>query len=364
MTWIGLSDRMSAAFDIAGVHPGSGHYCAADADALLPVGSLLLEAGWSDEPATSQTLLRFRNSVGWQRGLDIVLSPDGRLEVTIRQGAAQAHARLNFPPPTQETTLRITYGWDAPARRATLTIEDLGSELIAQAEASAPLPLPVLDARAITLEAPGTALGDNVRLIAFSDRTEPVGLPLGLLAGTPVETPNGPQRIERLRLGDLVVTSDGRPRPVRWIARRTVPAMGSFRPIRLRRPYFGLTRDILCAPDHHVALSGAEAEYLFAEPAVLVAAERLLDGKSALREKPARATLTYYHILLDQHECLKHAGLWGESLFVGAIGRDGGLMATTALADLPASALPHHRRFALPVLTRTEARSLIHARSA
>ncbi len=364
MSWIGLTDLNVSAFDPEGVRPGSNRFCAADDDAILPVGTLLLEAVFTARPRMPQRLIRLERRAGWLRSLSVQLSAEGGLGVDLRQGEAQSHIHLNITPPPPGTCLRISYSWDAPGRKALLTVENLDQELVYQAEATAPLPLPLADLREIALNRPSARFSRDIRYVAISDRVEPVGLPAGVAAGTPVETPHGPQFVERLRLGDMVLTWNGEARPVRWIARREVPALGRFRPVRLRAPYHGLTRDILCAPDHRIMVGGVEAEYLLGESSVLVDAAHLVDGRAVLRERPRAPTLCYYHLLLDSHECLNYAGLWGESLFVGAIGRSPELMATTALAELPAGAIPRHTRFALPILSGAEARSLTHSMSA
>ncbi len=364
MSWIGLSDLNIAAFDPAGVHRGSNRFSAVAQEAILPVGTLLIETVFTARARRPQRLLRFERRAGWLRALQITLDSQGLLTVALAQGATASHARLHIDPPPPETCLRITYGWDAPGRRAILTLENLDQELIYQVEAPDPLPLPLSDLREIILSRHDTRLGHETRFIALSDRIEPVGLPLGVAAGTPVETPSGPRLIERLRLGDEVLTWRGEARPVRWIARREVPALGRFAPLRLRAPYHGLTRDILCAPDHRVLVSGADTEYHLGQTSVLVEAAHLVDDAGVRFEHPQEPTIWYHNILLDGHECLKYAGMWAESLFVGAMGRNPELMATTALADLPASAIPRHTRFALPVVSGVQARALAHSMSA
>nr|WP_275116189.1 Hint domain-containing protein [Aliiroseovarius subalbicans] len=261
-----------------------------------------------------------------------------------------------MPVPPRETRLRLTYAWDAPARRGWISVENLDQETLYQAEFDAPVPLPVADAREIIANGDATRIGRETRYLALSDHVEPVGLSPGVAKGTPVETPTGPRLIERLRLGDLVTTATGH-RPVRWITRREVPARGGFRPILIRAPYFGLSRDILVAPDHRVVVAGAEAEYLFGEDSVLVEARHLVDGQAVMRTAGG-GTLWYYHVLLDTHECLTFAGLDGESLFVGAMGRAPEMIATTSLADMPSEIMPRHKAFAQPILSGYEARTL------
>ncbi len=364
MSWIGLYGHSVSAFDTAGVSHQSPYFCDTEDDGILPVGTLLIEAVFTAQPRMPQRILRYEHRDGWLRSLSITLTAEGRLSFEVRQGEAVSEAHLGITVPPLETRLRISYSWDAPGRRAILTVKNLDQELMYQTEAKAPLPLPLGDAREIILNGDATRVDRNTRFMAVSDKVEPVGLTLGVVKGTPVETSSGPQFIERLRLGDEVVTMSGEVSRVRWIVRREVPMLGRFRPVRLRAPYFGLTRDILIAPDTRVVITGTEAEYLFGESNVLVEARHLVDERSARRERAERATLWYYHVLLDQHECMKYAGLWGESLFVGSIGRSAEMIATTALADMPTTAIPRHTRFALPILSNFEARTLALSLSA
>lgn len=368
MSWLGLTDLNVAAFNQGGIAAEASAGASAGGvwpdDGILPIGTLMIEAIYAAQPRMPQRILRYEHTEGWLRRLTLVLSAEGVLALEIRQGEAVFAARMSIQVPPRETRLRITYSWDAPGRRAILTVENLDQELLHQAEFSAPLPMPIADVAGIIANGPATRIGPETRFVALSDQIEPVGLTSGIAKGTPVETPTGPKFVERLRLGDLVITSDGAMMPVRWVIKREVPALGRFRPVRLRAPYFGLTRDILCAPDHRVMVTGCEAEYLFGEGSVLVEALHLVDEKSVRREKPRAATLWYYHVLLDGHECLNYAGLWGESLFVGAIGRSPEMIATTALAEMPGSAIPRHTRFARPILSGYEARSLALSLSA
>lgn len=203
----------------------------------------------------------------------------------MRQGTSHRAAQLTLPVPAREARLRVTYAWDAPARHGgVISVEDLDQETLHQVELPNPLPLPMDDLDALVRGGRGGVQRDaGLRWIALSDRVEPVGLPLGVAAGTPVETPDGLRPVEHLRMGDLVSTPPEGPRPIRWMTRREVPALGAFRPIHLRAPYHGLSSDILVAPDHRLLVSGGETEYLFGEDAVLVEARHLVDGRTTHR---------------------------------------------------------------------------------
>ena len=107
----------------------------------------------------------------------------------------------------------------------------------------------------------------------------------GLTAHTPITTQFGDKPICKLRRGDLVVTDEGELVPVLQVVRRIVPARGSFHPIRLRAPYFGLSRDIVVAPHQRLIMAGSQVEYIFSKEAVLVPARHLINDVSAFWAK-------------------------------------------------------------------------------
>ena len=118
----------------------------------------------------------------------------------------------------------------------------------------------------------------------------------------------------------LVLTPDGDAVPVLHRLSRRVPACGSFAPVRLRAPYFGLRQDITVAPSQRLVLSGSDVEYMFSQEAVLVEARHLVGGFAALAAS-AGPTITYTQLLLPEHEALDAAGCVAETLFVGRLRR-------------------------------------------
>ncbi|WP_420859382.1 Hint domain-containing protein [Marivivens marinus] len=140
--------------------------------------------------------------------------------------------------------------------------------------------------------------------------------------GTRIATPHGARAIEDLKVGDLVVTRDHGLRPIRWIQSRTVPAMDRFAPIRLRRGVIrGLENDLVVSPQHRMLFQGYEAELLFGETEVLVSAKHLVNGKDVTVEEGG--TVTYYHMLFDEHEIVYAEGAATESFHPGDIGMTG-----------------------------------------
>ena len=134
-------------------------------------------------------------------------------------------------------------------------------------------------------------------------------------AGTLLDTPKGQRRIEDLQPGDLVLTRDDGPRPIRWIGRRQVSATGRFAPIRIAAGTLGAVQDVLVSPLHRLLIDGPAAELLFGSREVLVAARDLVDGRRITIEE--REVVVYYHLLFDRHQVLTSSGLRSESFLVG-----------------------------------------------
>jgi hypothetical protein len=83
-------------------------------------------------------------------------------------------------------------------------------------------------------------------------------------SGTLIKTPNGQTLIEQLAPGDMVLTMDHGPQPIRWIGSSKRPAVGNMAPILIRKGALGNTRDLRVSPQHRMLLSGWHAEVLFA----------------------------------------------------------------------------------------------------
>ncbi|WP_208348604.1 Hint domain-containing protein [Pseudaestuariivita rosea] len=128
-----------------------------------------------------------------------------------------------------------------------------------------------------------------------------------------------------LAVGDLVLTLDHGPQPIRWIGRRIVPATGDLAPIEFARGVLGATAALRVSPNHRMLLTGWQAELLFGEPEVLVPAKALVNDQTIRRK--AGGTVEYIHIMFDHHEIITANGVPSESFHpndytLSAIGDD------------------------------------------
>lgn len=134
-------------------------------------------------------------------------------------------------------------------------------------------------------------------------------------AGTRIRTVRGgvatDTAVEDLRIGDLVVTSSGAHRPIKWLGHRAVdcrrhPRPHEVMPIRIAAHAFGPdrpARDLRVSPGHSMCLD------VLGE--VLIPASSLVNG-STVRQEQVDA-VTYWHVELDSHDILLAEGLPAES---------------------------------------------------
>ncbi len=135
------------------------------------------------------------------------------------------------------------------------------------------------------------------------------------VAGTLIDTPEGPVPVEELRAGDAVLTHDEGAQPLRWIGRRRVAAQGALAPIEIAAGAFGDHDRLRLSPQHRVLIRDSLAELLFGETEVLVAAKDLVNDQTVRRVEGGE--VDYVHILFDRHQVVYSAGLATESFLPG-----------------------------------------------
>lgn len=364
MTWLAISDPQEHRFSLRGLGSDKGHEtCLADRpDALLSCGTLLFEAHPPTQDRT-QALFGYMAHRPYKRGLQFEVRAGGGIAVTQTHGDRTLTTEISRRDDVMRDVIRVTYSWDAPARWAQLSLEQPGQSQVLTVSVPNPVPLSLTDLRHLMLGGAGRCFAPQMIFAALSDQIEPVG-PLPTLAPqTPVGTPWGFVPVGQLQRGDTVHTRSGDVAPVIQCATRTVPARGSFQPVCLRSPYFGLAEDVIVAPEQRLLIGGAEVEYLFGQEAVLVAARHLMNGFTA-HAAATGPVVTYRQLLLPHHETLNVAGAQLESLHIGRLRRQGAVLARSVLAHVDRSSLPEHGPPCHQVLQHFEAIHLARKRAA
>jgi hypothetical protein len=143
--------------------------------------------------------------------------------------------------------------------------------------------------------------GADGTLVTVSD-------PPCFVAGTLIATPSGAVAVERLSVGDIVLTEGGGVAPITWIGARRVdcsrhPDPSRIWPVRIRADAFAParpTRDLLLSPDHAIFAEG-----------VLIPVKHLLNGHTIAQV--ATDEVTYVHLELPRHAVILAEGLPVES---------------------------------------------------
>jgi len=123
------------------------------------------------------------------------------------------------------------------------------------------------------------------------------------LRGTRVRTINGEIAVEDLKVGDLLCTHSGQPKPIknihRWVAKRRgdVDWDPNIAPVKICQSALddGVPhRDLYLSPGHSLYLNG-----------VLIQARSLVNGQSIVRcSKHQAKEIEYFHMELEGHEVI------------------------------------------------------------
>lgn len=294
---------------------------------------------------------------------DATLASNGRgaLSLSVETASGAVTSGIDLGGMSQSRCLRIHMTWggvDTPAR-LWVAAPDMDFALRTAVVTATPIPSVVGLSNAI---AGAVTLPDEVAFVAASDCIEPIGPMPGLAPGTRIATPSGSLRLDALRSGQPVCVSGAASgqsdlQVISTLA-SSLPARGSFRPVQLFAPYFGLTADLELSAAQHVTLTGPDVEYLFARETVLVAARHLVSRNTG-RFLPAGDTITWHQVLLPGQGSLHVGGCRVTSLRPGRLRRFPEAQPHSLLAHLPRRDLPHPAQETQHVLTEFEAVTLL-----
>jgi len=184
----------------------------------------------------------------------------------------------------------------------------------------------------VTVDNPSTGIDDtftNIQFLQFADQTVAVAELACFAQGTRITTDAGDVAVERLEVGDRVVTISGGTRKIVWLGRRRVdcrrhPRPSQVQPICVQAHAFGPgmpARDLLLSPDHAVFVAGPRE-------GALVPVRCLVNDLTITRLQID--TITYFHVELERHDILLAEGLPAESFLDtgnrGAFSNGGGVV--------------------------------------
>ncbi|MGL4309429.1 MAG: Hint domain-containing protein, partial [Paracoccaceae bacterium] len=236
---------------------------AARVPAARPVmATVVAELQFSGEARGETTMLRADD--GNDRAFSLRVTSTGTLRVDRRSGDAVSSLSLPGAVPASGGAIMVSYSVDTLRGRSLLTAENLINPAggLVQIDGFDPIDFDPAELSALLQPARRQRPGASAVWAGVALGQLPMAVRPGLHGSTPVLTPDGYTRIDRLSAGDKVITHDGRAAPVRWTGLLRMPAAGSFRPVRLRAPFFGQSADLIVAPYQRVLLAGPDIEYL------------------------------------------------------------------------------------------------------
>lgn len=157
------------------------------------------------------------------------------------------------------------------------------------------------------------ANGDTLAMSDI-DRVVPCFTP-----GTAIATPKGEVAVEKLKVGDRILTRDNGIQKINWVAKKRLDytqlkAVRQLRPILIRARAIGdglPERDMLVSPSHRMLIVSNYAELYFGQSEVLISAKHMLGMEGVeLSDQPY---ITYHHFMCDNHEIVLADGAWSES---------------------------------------------------
>ncbi|MGL5012526.1 MAG: Hint domain-containing protein [Paracoccaceae bacterium] len=156
------------------------------------------------------------------------------------------------------------------------------------------------------------------------------------LRGTQIQMADGTRLIEDLQIGDLVLTRDHGPQPIRWIGCSVALARGKLAPVRIAKGALGPNtpnRDLYVSRQHRMLLQSKIAERMIGAAEVFVPAVKLMN-LPGIEAAPGPVPVSYFHILTDRHEVIYAEGAPSETLMTGPQARKS--LSAEALAELDA----------------------------
>lgn len=167
---------------------------------------------------------------------------------------------------------------------------------------------------------------EDLKSLEVAETAIPPGYlsPPCFVAGTLIDTADGPRPVETLREGDLVRTKDGGLSWLSWVAfrhltPRHIDISPNLRPILIRAGALGPgmpQQNLLVSPQHRVLVTSRIARRLIGAEEALVPAKHLCGLPGIEVMDPANG-VGYHHLLFERHEIVRSNGCWTKSLYTG-----------------------------------------------
>jgi Hint domain len=252
----------------------------------LDQATLVIELSW---PLPTGVLMDWQGPEGC--ALSLFHHPQSGLGLLWREATVLRRFLLPGPLRLDGRLGRLVFRWNNTENIWAMSLDD---RMETTAASTYGLGSPAFSMQALARMCAGTGLTRRDSSVLWFGVTAGQMPPRGMAwvgLNTPVPTVEGMMPAGRLRPGQWILTQDAGPVRLKSLRRMDMPSRGSHAAVVLRAPFHGWSADILVSSDQLVRVSGLEAEYLFGEAEVLVAAGALVDGSTALTDNRRATTL-------------------------------------------------------------------------
>ena len=133
--------------------------------------------------------------------------------------------------------------------------------------------------------------------------------------GTLITMASGMQKpIEDLYEGDIVLTRDDGPQPIRWIGQNTTRAVGEFAPVCIQAGTLHNENDLLVSPNHRLFIYQRSDTLGAGQSGLFVRARHLINGDTVVQRDGG--FIDYYQLLFDRHQIIYAEGIAAETLLI------------------------------------------------
>lgn len=183
-------------------------------------------------------------------------------------------------------------------------------------------------AGATSVNIPASAPGESIQFAKFGERVDgpitPNTAVICFAGGTLIETENGPLAVENIEIGTKVRNEKGKLVEVKWIGKRHVTAQDlseneKLLPVRIQTNALGNglpSRDLFVSRQHRIFVTSPTVSEVLPYPETLIPAVKLV-GLPGISIATDTKSVTYFHLMFEQHELIWAEGALAESFFPG-----------------------------------------------
>lgn len=159
-----------------------------------------------------------------------------------------------------------------------------------------------------------TPIEDGNGLFALASGIDPSGPSLPcMLPGTLITTPSGLRRIEDLRVGDQILTAEGKSAEIILVSENTRAPLNSHLPVRIQGGIFGPNQPLDLSPNHGVEMD-VKLHATAPWQRTYLRADTLLGQLGVTRWRPQKHLVTYLNIMCAQQHTMLANGVRVETM--------------------------------------------------